>query len=404
MLCVGNRRSYGDVCVNDGAVVAETAGLSRFITFDEVKGVLRCESGVSLWDIAQLVIPKGWFLPVTPGTSFVTVGGAIANDVHGKNHHVAGSFGCFVTRLGLLRSNNKLVECSDDSNADLFSATIGGLGLTGLITWAEFTLKRIVNPQLDVEEIPYHSYEEFLKLSDESESTHEYCVSWIDCLASGDQRGRGVFFRGNHIQQSGDLTEALQRGNIAIPAIVGKGFPLVNGFSLRAFNMLYRRAHANRKRAAEPFGKYFYPLDSLQNWNRIYGRKGFYQFQCVVPFSNAAAITDLLGRISKSGQGSFLSVLKTMGDVPSRGLMSFSRPGVTLALDFPNRGAKTVSLLHALEAVVCEADGAIYPAKDAVMTTEGFRQFFPRLDDFQSHVDPAFSSSFWRRVTGIETQ
>ncbi|OED43400.1 hypothetical protein AB833_03900 [Chromatiales bacterium (ex Bugula neritina AB1)] len=399
LLCVGNRRSYGDVCVNNGASIAETTSLSRFISFDEVNGVLRCEAGVTLWDAAQLVTSEGWFLPVTPGTSFVTIGGAVANDVHGKNHHVAGSFGCFVLRFELVRSNGDVLECSRSSNTGLFAATIGGLGLTGLITWVEFSLKRIYNPLLDVESIPYGSFGEFVELSNESERTHEYCVSWIDCLATGASRGRGVFFRANHIEEPGDLGSVLQRGDIGIPGVVGNCFPLVNGLTLRAFNSLYRHTHSRRKSSSEPFGKYFYPLDSLQNWNRIYGRRGFYQFQCVVPFDHASVITEILGLIGNSGQGSFLSVLKSMGHVTSPGIMSFSRPGVTLALDFPNRGDKTVKLLQTLEMLVVQAGGAIYPAKDAVMAADSFRSFFPRFTEFQLFVDPGFSSGFWRRVS-----
>lgn len=398
LLAVGNRRSYGDVCINDGGAVIDVSRLCKFITFDESTGIVRCESGVTLWEVAQLVVPEGWFLPVTPGTSFVTVGGAVANDVHGKNHHVAGSFGCFVRCFGLQRSNGDALECSVSSNPELFSATIGGCGLTGLITWVEFSLRRISNPKLAVESIPYSNYPDFLRLSAESEQSHEYCVSWIDCLAVGPQLGSGVFFRANHIDQQGDLSSALQMGERTIPALVGKGFPLVNRISLRVFNSLYKKAHAEQKDYLESFSKFFYPLDSLLEWNRIYGRRGFYQFQCVVPFNNASVITELLSMIRSANQGSFLSVLKTMGDKASPGLMSFCRPGVTLALDFPNGGKKTIGLLRALESIVSEADGAIYPAKDAVMSDTSFRQYYPSVEEFLSFTDPAFSSSFWRRV------
>lgn len=400
MLPVGSRRSYGDVCVNDQGAVLDTTELSRFILFDPVDGILRCEAGVTLWEILVLVVPHGWFLPVTPGTSFVTVGGALANDVHGKNHHVVGSFGSFVRGFELHRSTGEVVECDRHTHADYFAATIGGCGLTGLITWVEINLKKIVNPGLEVESLPYGGYQDFLSLSSDSELSHEYNVSWIDCLASGADTGRGVFFRANHISLDYDLDNALDRTERGVPAIVGKGLPLVNKLSLRLFNRLYLFQNRKSSTHLESFNKFFYPLDALLNWNRIYGRRGFYQFQCVVPFDNSQAITDILGEISRSGQGSFLSVLKTMGDIQSPGMISFPRAGVTLALDFPNLGSKTTRLLNALENRVVEANGAIYPAKDAVMSGAGFRQCYPRFEEFSKYVDPLFSSGFWRRVNG----
>ena len=405
VLAIGNRRSYGDVGVNEGQVVIDMMGLKRFISFDRSSGVIRCEAGVTLREIADVTIPAGWFLPVTPGTSFVSLGGAVANDVHGKNHHVVGSFGCHVRAFELRRSSGESLYCSPDQNAELFAATIGGCGLTGTIVWVEISLKRVANTTLKVESIAYDSYDEFLRLSTESETTHEYCVSWIDCLARGASVGSGVFFRANHIDHEaseGELgcprSDWWQRKSKSVPALVGKGFPLINPLSLRAFNALYTRTHAGSKSYVESFQKYFYPLDSLSNWNRIYGRRGFYQFQCVVPFANQSAIADILNHISAAGQGSFLSVLKTMGERKSPGLMSFCRPGVTLALDFPNSGSKTLKLLSELESIVVEADGAIYPAKDAVMTADTFRRCFPAIDVFKAHVDSAYSSGFWRRV------
>lgn len=400
LLAVGRRRSYGDVGVNDGGAVLDATTLSRFISFDANNGILRCEAGVTLWEVLQLIVPKGWFLPVTPGTSFVTIGGALANDVHGKNHHGAGSFGCFVRCFELRRSSGEVLECHPHQNPDYFAATIGGCGLTGLVTWIEFSLKRIVNPGLNVESIAYSCYADFLSLSAESEPSHEYNVSWIDCLASGPDTGRGVFLRANHIETDFDLGETLGRSRRHVPALIGKGFPLVNQLSLLLFNRLYLFKNRGRSSHTESFSQYFYPLDSLLNWNRIYGRRGFYQFQCVVPLENSTVIADILGEISRSGQGSFLSVLKTMGDVLSPGMISFPRPGVTLALDFPNRQTKTTDLLGRLESMVVEADGAIYPAKDAVMSGATFRHCYPRHEEFSRYIDPKFSSGFWRRVSG----
>lgn len=407
ILAIGNRRSYGDVGVNMDQGVIDMMGLKRFISFDRESGVVCCEAGVTLREIADVTIPAGWFLPVTPGTSFASIGGAVANDVHGKNHHVVGSFGCHVRALELQRSSGELLICSQQQNTELFTATIGGCGLTGTIVWVELSLKRITNTTLNVESISYDSFEEFLRLSSESETSHEYCVSWTDCLARGSNVGRGVFFRANHVGREASYgtpgcihTDWWQHKGRSVPALIGKGFPLINPLSLRAFNALYTRVHAGTKSYVETFQKYFYPLDSLSNWNRIYGRRGFYQFQCVVSFANQSAIADILNHISTSGQGSFLSVLKTMGDTRSPGLMSFCRPGVTLALDFPNGGRKTLNLLSELECIVVEAGGAIYPAKDAVMTADTFRKCFPAIDEFKTHIDVAYSSDFWRRVGG----
>ncbi len=393
-LVVGNRRSYGDVCINDGGAIIDATGLNRFISFDKATGLVRCEAGVTLWQVAKLVVPHGWFLPVTPGTGFVTVAGAVANDVHGKNHHVAGSFGCFVKKFQLRRSNGDELLCSESENADFFAATIGGLGLTGFIGWVELALKPIEQSKMAVESVSYSTYEEFLALSGESEKTHEYCVSWIDCL---DKSGRGVFFRGNHADEGG-LDADLDTSKRSVPAVVGAGFPLVNRLSVNLFNAAYIRAHSGNRQYTETIAKFFYPLDSLLNWNRIYGRKGFYQFQCVVPQENTEILTEAFARISAANQGSFLSVLKTMGTITSPALLSFCRPGVTLAIDFPNRGNKTRQLLLALEELVMQAGGAIYPAKDATMSAATFEKSFPKLAEYTQFVDPAFTSSFWQRV------
>ena len=397
LLAVGNRRSYGDVCVNDGGTVVDLSGLNKFISFDGANGILRCEAGVTLWQIAKFAVPHGWFLPVTPGTGFVTIGGAVANDVHGKNHHVSGSFGCFIKGFGLPRSKDGELTCSETENSNLFAATIGGLGLTGAITWVEIQLKPMHHTLMAVESIAYDSYEEFLSLSSESELSHEYCVSWINCLSNA---GRGVFFRANHAD-TGSLDASLDNRARTVPAIVGAGFPLVNQLSLKVFNSLYMRAHSDTRSYNETIAKFFYPLDSLLNWNRIYGRKGFYQFQCVVPFDNVSVLTKVLAKIASDKQGSFLSVLKTMGSISSPSLLSFCRPGVTLALDFPNRGVRTRKLLAELEQITMEADGAIYPAKDATMSVDTFERSFPGLSEFTPYIDPAYTSSFWQRVQGV---
>lgn len=394
----GNGRSYGDSCLNNAGQLLLCSGMNHFISFDKNTGVLRCEAGVLFSEILNVAVPKGWFLPVTPGTKFVTVGGAIANDVHGKNHHVAGTFGCHIRCLELLRSNGERLVCSSESNSALFAATIGGLGLTGVITWAEIQLKPVASAYLDQESIKFGNLAEFFRLSAESELSHEYTVAWIDCTAKGHQLGRGLFSRANHsdVKKIDDIAQ--RDGSLNFP--VELPLSLVNQLSVKAFNLLYYGKQQQKEIESRDFyDPYFYPLDAIQNWNRMYGKKGFLQYQCVVDMADAeAAIAEMLERIAAAGAGSFLVVLKIFGDVSSPGMLSFPRPGATLALDFPFKGEKTFKLLNELDEVVKQAGGAIYPAKDARMSGEGFKEYYPRWQEFQQWVDPAVSSSFWRRV------
>jgi FAD/FMN-containing dehydrogenase len=399
LLAHGQGRSYGDVGLNRSGFLLETTGLNRFIHFDPQNGLLRCEAGVTLAEILNLIVPHGWFLPVTPGTKFVSVGGAIANDVHGKNHHRAGTFGCHVNRLGLRRSDGKLYECSSGKNSKLFAATIGGLGLTGLIVWAEIKLKKIKSTAIQQQTQRFNNLDEFFRLSEESDQHWEYTVAWIDCLASGSQLGRGIFYRGNHADaQSGKKEPKDYRATRFSLPLSPPGF-LLNHFTVKLFNQWYFRRPVKNESLVH-FDPFFYPLDKIGHWNRLYGRRGFFQYQCVIPQDNAHhAMPQLLQTIAESGQGSFLSVLKQFGDVPSPGMLSFPRPGVTLALDFANRGRKTLELLERLDGITVANDGAVYPAKDARMSPEAFQHYYPAWETFKQHIDPAFSSSFWRRVS-----
>ncbi|MBM3485658.1 MAG: FAD-binding oxidoreductase [Alphaproteobacteria bacterium] len=394
----GNGRSYGDSCLNDGGALLDMRGLDRFLGFDPATGILRCEAGILLAEIIDFALPQGWFPPVTPGTKFVTVGGAIANDVHGKNHHVAGTFGRHVRRLLLARSDGIRLWCSPAENAELFAATIGGLGLTGAILVAEITLKRVASPNLAVETIRYGSLDAFFALSSESDRDYEYTVAWVDCLARGKALGRGLFMRGNHAAPTTRERPAAPRRRLAVP--IEMPVPVVNALSVRAFNATYWGKAAARRQAVQHYDPFFYPLDAIHGWNRIYGRKGFMQYQCVVPEAGGnEAMREILDRVAAAREGSFLTILKRFGDVPSPGLMSFPRPGLTITLDFPNRGVSTFALLDRLDDVVRTAGGAVYPAKDARMSGDSFRLYFPRWRTFARHIDPRFSSSFWRRVT-----
>jgi FAD/FMN-containing dehydrogenase len=394
LLAHGLGRSYGDVCLNDGGTLLLTRGLDRFIAFDEERGLLRCQSGVSLDDVLTLIVPRGWFLPVTPGTRFVTVGGAVANDVHGKNHHGAGTFGCHVTRFGLCRSDGARMECAADDNAALFAATIGGLGLTGLIEWVELQLLRIASPMMIEESQRFGDLDEFFALSRAGEAW-PYTVAWIDCLQRGGRIGRGVFFRGRHAPGGMPEHRAPKRRSVPLTPPLS----LVNRLSVDAFNRLYLARGGDATRVVN-YERYFYPLDAIEHWNRIYGPRGFVQHQSVIPLDRRSALDALLAEVARSGAGSFLSVLKIFGDRPSPGMLSFPRPGVTLAIDFPLHGEPTLALLDRLDRIVVEAGGAIYPAKDAHMSAATFRAGFPRVDEFAAQVDPAFSSGFWRRVMG----
>ena len=404
MLAYGNGRSYGDSCQNDGGVLLKARMLDRYIGFDPATGVIDVEAGVLLSEIIDLALPSGWFLPVTPGTRFVTVGGAIANDVHGKNHHRAGSFGNHVLDLELLRSDGSVRRCSPSENSDWFDATIGGLGLTGLIRRARVQLKRVTGPWLIGDSQRFGSLREFFAIAAASEADWEYTVAWIDCSATGPRLGRGIFIRGNHASaQAAISTRPPGNGSLRMPFT--PPISAINAVSLTAFNKLYyHRPAAVAADALWHYRPFFYPLDSIAEWNRMYGPRGFYQYQCVVPEAGAEAVLEeMLRRIGKSGLGSFLLVLKTFGTVASRGLLSFPRPGATLALDFPNRGERTLALLEQLDGLTREVDGAVYPAKDARMSAAAFQQYFPRWRDFSRYIDPKFTSSFWRRVTDPKT-
>ena len=396
LLPFGHGRSYGDSCLNGGRELIECGRLDRILAFDESTGVVRCEGGVSLADLIEVFLPKGWFPPVTPGTSFVTVGGAIANDVHGKNHHRAGTFGAHVSRLALCRSDAGLIVCDAAENADMLHATVGGLGLTGVIAWADLQLKRVDGAWIDNESIPFRSLKAFLDLSHESNERFEYTVAWIDCFAG--KNARGIFFRGNHATDGG--REYRPKRGVSVP-FAPPGW-ILNSWSVRAFNAAYYALHAVRRGVGrEPYDTFFYPLDSIRHWNLLYGKQGFLQYQCVIPEQRLDAFEELLERIARSGTGSFLGVLKQFGSAPPAGRLSFPRPGLTLALDFPMRGERTLSLMRSFDAVVQQSGGALYPAKDARMSAAVFETSYPQWRAFVPYMDPKMSSSFWRRVTGL---
>jgi FAD/FMN-containing dehydrogenase len=394
-LAYGAGLSYGDSCLAASDHVLHTRRLDRFLAADWSTGVLAAEAGVTLEEILAAAIPRGWFVPVTPGTKYVTLGGAIANDVHGKNHHRRGTFGRFVRRFALLRSDRGRVRCAPDENAELFGATVGGLGLTGLIEWAEIQLAPIRSSRIDRVTRRFGDLDEFFALSAELDAKHEFSVSWIDCLGAGRTAGRGIYNAGD-FAADGPLAVETPR-KLTVPFT--PPLSLVNTLSLRVFNELYWRRAPVQRRQTGGYDPFFYPLDAILKWNRIYGRRGFQQYQALIPEREArAGIAALLGAVAASGTGSMLAVLKRCGDAASPGLLSFPRPGTTLALDFPQTG-RLATLFPRLDAIVREAGGRIYPAKDAHMSGEDFRRSYPDWAKLESLRDPALMSRFWQRVT-----
>jgi len=347
-----------------------------------------------LRDIQRLMIPRSWSLPVVPGTQLVTVGGAIANDVHGKNHHVVGTFGEHVRRLRLARSDGEMVDCGPELRPDLFAATVGGLGLTGVIVEAELQLLPSSGPWLEAETLAFAGLEDFFALSEESEAGFEHTVSWIDCTSA--PTVRGLFMRARQAPAgSGTWRERRRRMPFTPPV------SLVNGLSLKPFNALFyalnRRRIGPRIVHYEPF---LYPLDSILDWNRLYGPSGFFQYQSVVPRSAGLEATrGMLDAIQRSGEGSFLAVLKTFGQRAPAGLLSFPQPGITLALDFRNSRALP-ALFTRLDDIVRAAGGRLYPAKDARMPRALYEATYSNLAAFARHRDPGMSSAMSRRLMG----
>ena len=395
-LAYGLGRSYGDVCLNDGGTLIRMQRLDRLIAADWQSGIVRAEAGLSLGALLALGVPRGWFVPVTPGTKYVTLGGAVANDVHGKNHHDAGTFGCHVRALALLRTDGEIVELGPDRRPGLFAATVGGLGLTGVILWVELQLQRVGSSDFEVETERLRDLDDFFRVA-EASAGWPYTVAWVDCLAKGRSLGRGLFNRGRHAEQ-GPLQVHADRQRLRVP--VDAPSALLGPASVRLFNALYARQPETRPSKRVPYGPFLHPLDGIGDWNRLYGRRGFYQHQSVVPMAAASrALRRLLEMTSRSGQGSFLVVLKLFGSRASPGLLSFPEEGATFALDLPNRGEETRALLDRMADIVLDEGGRLYPAKDAAMRGQHFRAGYPRWREIEAVRDPGISSDFWRRLT-----
>lgn len=409
----GNLRSYGDVADPvAGGAVADMLRLDRFISVDWENGIVSAEAGVTLEAIIRLALPKGWFLPVTPGTAHVTLGGAIANDVHGKNHIVAGTFGHHVRALSLRRSTwADLTETADRpedgfgarviSPCDpLFRATVGGLGLTGVIMSAELQLRRVEGPLLDVEDIRFRSLREADQVFQDSSPSWEYVVAWVD--ATGGKRGqrRGWFTRARHSSHTGGQHAPNIGASRSGPTLPPIPMSLINGPTARAFNALVARKSRPRGVQQVAYDKVLYPLDSVGDWSRAYGPRGFFQHQCALPGAGLIdGVEAILDRIAARRHPAVLGVLKWFGDIPAAGLLSFPRPGGSFAVDLPNRGSGTEALLRDLDAIVAEYGGRLYPAKDARMSASMFQQGYPDWRGLEAMRDPQILSAFWQRVS-----
>ncbi|MGC1489033.1 MAG: FAD-binding oxidoreductase [Albidovulum sp.] len=371
---IGMRRSYGDAALNSGGQAIEMTRLDRMLSFDAATGVLEVEAGARLGDIAAAFAPRGWLPPVMPGTGFATIGGAIAQDVHGKNHHHMGSFGQHVLSLQL-RQAKRTAEVSPETNADLFRATIGGLGQTGVILSAKIKMLPAKGDVMVVTERRIEGWDDFLTMLDTSTAT--YSVGWIDATARGTSLGRGIMEEGE--TGSGLLPKRAKYRKVPFDA---PKFALA-GPIVRAFNNAYfRRVPATGRTVVKPISDFFFPLDKIHDWNRLYGKHGFHQFQCVVPIAAAPALRNMLEVIANSGLASPLAVLKRMG--PGRaGYLSFPMEGYTLAVDFPNR-AEARELIKRLEDMTTAAAGRIYFAKDSLARGEDVAAMYPELDAWRA--------------------
>lgn len=372
----GMGRSYGDSA--NSSTVIESTYLDHFIDFDETTGALTCEAGVSIREILQLVVPKGWFIPVTPGSSFVTIGGAIASDVHGKNHHLSGTFSDHLLTFDLMLGTGEIVKVAKHIYPDLFKATCGGMGLTGIILSASFQLKPIQSSRIVRSTIKTNCLEE---VCEQFEANHAstYSVAWIDCLAKGKHLGRSLLMLGEHFQDG--TLELGKKKSQNLPIDMPQF--LLNHYSIKAFNALYYHiVFSKTKTETISFEPYFYPLDAIGNWNRLYGKAGFVQYQFVLPKAvGVKGLRQIFDVIVKSGKGSFLAVLKAFGKA-NENYLSFPIEGYTLALDF-KMSEETVQIVKQLDSMVVELGGRIYLSKDALMSETTFKKTYVHWEQFE---------------------
>ncbi|MDA0689754.1 MAG: FAD-binding oxidoreductase [Proteobacteria bacterium] len=382
-ICRGGGRSYGDSALN-GRVVSSRY-LDHFLDIDEDAATVRCGSGVSLGQVLEVVIPRGLFPPVLPGTKHVSIGGAIAADIHGKNHHVEGSFCDHLESFSLLLADGSILRCSAAENAGLFHATCGGMGLTGIILDATLHLNKVSSVSINNRSFSAKNLQHCLELLDEHNAA-TYVVAWLDCLKQGEDLGRGIVYVGDHGDD--DNLQLVKRRGLSVPFHT-PGF-FLNRFTMSQFNNLYASWNKGRgDTTLQNYEQFFFPLDSIGNWNRLYGRKGFLQYQVLVPTEAKDILSRIIRRVAESGQGSFLSVLKKFGKANNNPL-SFPSAGYTLTLDFRWRES-LFPLLDELDALVLGCGGRHYLAKDARLSESGFKTGYPRWQEFmqvKAEVDP----------------
>lgn len=399
----GLGRSYGDASLNGAGRTVLFERLDRLLAFDSVTGVLECEAGATLQDLLAVFAPRGWMPPVCPGTQYVTVGGAVACDVHGKSHHKDGTFGRHVVELLVVTAAGELVRCSRQRHPDLFHATIGGMGLTGFIAEVKLRLHRVESPWIGVDYDRARDLDGALRLFADSDERYAYSVAWIDCLARGRSLGRAVLMRGNPLSAAEASAQTYRGGLTARMPFNLPGIAL-NPLSIRAFNALYYRRHPAAARGVPThYRPFFFPLDGIRDWNRLYGRQGFLQYQLVVPTEGGREALVRILELARRASGSFLAVLKRFGEASAEGLLSFPAPGYTLALDFPAGRAGLSGLLNELDAVVIRHGGRVYLAKDARLLPDAFRAMYPGLPQWletKRAWDPnaVFSSDLGRRL------
>jgi decaprenylphospho-beta-D-ribofuranose 2-oxidase len=378
----GNGRCYGDASLAQHTI--STLKYDKVLSFDTAKGIFECQSGLTLDKVLEVTVPRGWFLPVTPGTKFITVGGAVASDVHGKNHHVDGSFSRHILDMDVLLASGETITCSPEIHSDLFWATCGGMGLTGIITRVKFDLKKIETAYISQKQVKAENLEELIRLF-EVYKHYTYSVAWIDCLKKGEGFGRSILILGEHAKKE-ELDARKKEHPLQLPKKMQITFPVnlpsfvLSNFTVRAFNFLFYgknfKKEINNIVSYEPF---FYPLDAMLHWNRMYGKKGFVQYQFVLPLESKAGLIEIMNRISDAGLGSFLTVLKVFGKQDD--LISFPKEGFTLALDFPVRNG-LFEFLDQLDEIVLRYGGRIYLSKDARMKAEIFWKSYPRAQEF----------------------